>query len=135
MRSIATLFLAVILVGCTTHSVTGISIDNSNQNVVLGNEFLKETLSFGNASIHHNNNRAVARVKVTNRIEKHQVLEYRFNWYDLQGLEVDNGKSPWHQLILYPDTSITLEEMALSSNAIKFRVSLRSVQKILYKKR
>lgn len=127
MRFTVTLFLAVIfLVGCINYSTTGISIDNSNQNVVLGNDVLKETLTFGDANTHIQGNRVVAQVIVTNRIRDDQKIEYRFNWYDLQGLEVDNAKSPWRQCIIYSGASIRLEEKALSSNAIKFRVSLRS---------
>ncbi|KXF81950.1 YcfL family protein [Enterovibrio coralii] len=129
MRYAVALLSAVLLVaGCATNSSTGISIDSSNQNVVLGNSTLGEALEFGNAQTSIVNERLLAQVKVTNTSSEVQNLQYRFNWYDAQGLEVDNGNSPWKPFIVYAGDSVTLQGVALSSNATNFRVSLRNVQ-------
>ncbi|MDD1794779.1 YcfL family protein [Enterovibrio makurazakiensis] len=119
----ATLFLA----GCASNT-SGISIDSSNQNVVLGNEVLGKSLEFGNAKTSEVNDRLLAQVMVTNKSSDAQNLQYRFNWYDEQGLEVDSGRSPWRQFTLYGQDSVTLQGVALNPAAKNFRVSLRNVQ-------
>lgn len=128
MRFTMLLITALLLVGCINRSNVGIKLDGHNQNVVLGNELLKETLTFTHANTHMQGNRMIAQVILTSNISEDQTLEYRFNWYNLQGLEVDNGQSPWRQFIIYAGASKTLEEEGLSPNAKKFRVSLRSVE-------
>ncbi|PKF51054.1 YcfL family protein [Enterovibrio nigricans] len=129
MRYAVVLLSAVLFVaGCATNSSTGISIDSRNQNVVLGNSMLGKALEFGNAQTSIVNDRLLAQVKVTNKSSDVQNLQYRFNWYDAQGLEVDNGNSPWKPFIVYGGDSVTLQGVALNSNATNFRVSLRNVQ-------
>ncbi|MDD1782869.1 YcfL family protein [Enterovibrio sp. ZSDZ35] len=129
MRYAVALVSAVLLLaGCATNSETGISIDSRNQNVVLSNTMLGQALEFGNAQTSVINDRLLAQVKVTNKSSDVQNLQYRFNWYDAQGLEVDNGNSPWKPFIVYAGDSVTLQGVALNSNATNFRVSLRNIQ-------
>ncbi|WP_407332938.1 YcfL family protein [Enterovibrio sp. 27052020O] len=118
---------ALVLSGCAANT-SGISIDSSNQNVVLGNAVLGKSLEFGNAKTSEVNERLLAQVIVTNKSDDVQNLQYRFNWYDAQGLEVDSGKSPWRQFTLYGGDSVTLQGVALNPEAKNFRVSLRNVQ-------
>ncbi len=128
MRISVILFSAAIVLSGCAQNTSGISIDSSNQNVVLGNEVLGKSLEFGNAKTSEVNERLLAQVMVTNKSSESQNLQYRFNWYDEQGLEVDSGKSPWRQFIVYGNDSVTLQGVALNPNAKNFRVSLRNVQ-------
>ncbi|MGF1867199.1 YcfL family protein [Enterovibrio norvegicus] len=128
MRISVILFSAAMVLSGCAQNTSGISIDSSNQNVVLGNEVLGKSLEFGNAKTSEVNERLLAQVMVTNKSSESQNLQYRFNWYDEQGLEVDSGKSPWRQFIVYGNDTVTLQGMALNPNAKNFRVSLRNVQ-------
>lgn len=118
---------ALLLTGCANQTA-GISIDSSNQNVVLGNSVLGQTLEFGNARTSTVNDRLLAQVSVTNQSSEEQNLQYRFNWYDAQGLEVDSGKSPWRHITVYGKETVTLQGVALNPDAENFRISLRTVQ-------
>ncbi|MBV7297073.1 YcfL family protein [Enterovibrio paralichthyis] len=117
----------LLLSGCANQSA-GISIDSSNQNVVLGSSVLGKKLEFGNAKTSTVNDRLLAQVDVTNKSGETQNLQYRFNWYDAQGLEVDSGKSPWRQFIVYGGETVTLQGVALNPDAKNFRISLRNIQ-------
>ncbi|WP_283130585.1 YcfL family protein [Enterovibrio norvegicus] len=128
MRISVILFSAAMVLSGCAQNTSGISIDSSNQNVVLGNEVLGKSLEFGNAKTSEVNERLFAQVMVTNKSSESQNLQYRFNWYDEQGLEVDSGKSPWRQFIVYGNDTVTLQGVALNPNAKNFRVSLRNVQ-------
>ncbi|MBE1274236.1 MULTISPECIES: YcfL family protein [Enterovibrio] len=128
MRISVILFSAAMVLSGCAQNTSGISIDSSNQNVVLGNEVLGKSLEFGNAKTSEVNERLLAQVMVTNKSSESQNLQYRFNWYDEQGLEVDSGKSPWRQFIVYGNDTVTLQGVALNPNAKNFRVSLRNVQ-------
>ncbi|MCC4798875.1 hypothetical protein BCT30_16480 [Enterovibrio norvegicus] len=128
MRISVILFSAAMVLSGCAQNTSGISIDSSNQNVVLGNEVLGKFLEFGNAKTSEVNERLLAQVMVTNKSSESQNLQYRFNWYDEQGLEVDSGKSPWRQFIVYGNDTVTLQGVALNPNAKNFRVSLRNVQ-------
>ena len=128
MRISVILFSAVMVLSGCAQNTSGISIDSSNQNVVLGNEVLGKSLEFGNAKTSEVNERLLAQVMVTNKSSESQNLQYRFNWYDEQGLEVDSGKSPWRQFIVYGHDTVTLQGVALNPKAKNFRVSLRNVQ-------
>ncbi|WP_235869557.1 DUF1425 domain-containing protein [Veronia nyctiphanis] len=94
MRYLAAALSAALLMGCATTDGRGISIDSSNQNVVLANSSLGQDLEFGNARTNMVNDRLNAQVKVTNKTGSDQAIQYKFDWYDAQGLEVDSGKSP-----------------------------------------
>ncbi|CZF78466.1 hypothetical protein GCE9029_00850 [Grimontia celer] len=128
MKYAAVLLSASMLLAGCANNTAGISIDSSNQNVVLGNSVLAKNLEFGNAKTSVVNERLLAQVMVTNKSDESQNLQYRFNWYDAQGLEVDSGKSPWRQFIVYGGESVTLQGVALNPNAKNFRVSLRNIQ-------
>ncbi|AMG31704.1 DUF1425 domain-containing protein [Grimontia hollisae] len=127
MKYAAMLFSATMLLTGCANTTTGLSIDSSNQNVVLGNSVLAQNLEFGNAKSSMVNGRLLAQVMVTNKSDKSQNLQYRFNWYDAQGLEVDSGRSPWRQFVVYGGQSVTLQGAALNPDAKNFRVSLRNI--------
>lgn len=127
MKYAAMLFSATMLLTGCANTTTGLSIDSSNQNVVLGNSVLAQNLEFGNAKSSMVNGRLLAQVMVTNKRDKSQNLQYRFNWYDAQGLEVDSGRSPWRQFVVYGGQSVILQGAALNPDAKNFRVSLRNI--------
>ncbi|MFD2179704.1 YcfL family protein [Veronia pacifica] len=125
MRYLAAALSAAILIGCSSTDNRGISIDSSNQHVVLANSSLGKDLEFGNAQANLLNERLNAQVRITNKTGQDQAIQYKFDWYDAQGLEVDSGKSPWRQLIIYAGDSKVISGMALHPAARDFRVSVR----------
>lgn len=127
MRYVVILFCALFLGACAKET-TGISIDSSTQNVVLTNADMGKALVFGNARTSIVNERLLAQVRVTNKDTDTKNLQYRFNWYNEQGLEVDNGRSPWRQFVINGGDSVTLQGVALDPNATDFRVSIREIQ-------
>ena len=123
MRS-GLLGMILLMVGCAEQSA-GISIDSSNQNVVLSDSLLSEELKLGNAKSIQENGRLIANVLVTNTTNNTQRLQYRYYWYDEQGLELNSDQAPWQQFILYGGEEKVLRGVAVDKGAENFRVFIR----------
>ncbi len=126
--SAALCFMTVLaLSGCAGDMVAGISIDSS-QHVVIGNEIPADALSFGTSKVSMVDDHLLAQVDIKNETNQTQYLEYLFDWYDSQGLEVNIGNDEWEPLIVLPSQSITIQELASTTRAKNFRVSLRDAK-------
>lgn len=117
----------LLMVGCAKQSA-GISIDSSNQNVVLSDLQLSKALKLGNAKSKKQDGRLTASVLVTNTTNDTQHLQYRFYWYDKLGLELNNDQAPWQQFILYGGDAKAVQGVAVDTDAENFRVFIRRTE-------
>ncbi|WP_299018208.1 YcfL family protein [uncultured Photobacterium sp.] len=124
MKHLSVLLFALVLSACTT-ATSGISIESSNQNVVIGNSSLASRLAIEKAAVVNVNGLMKAGVPVTSKINSDMKLQYRFYWYDAQGLEVEGSDSPWRQFVLHGKDSMTLQAVAKKPQATQYRIYIR----------
>lgn len=124
MRILLVLGMVLGLAACST-TTSGISIESSNQSVVIGNPNLASRLSIEQANVSVVNGLLKAGVPVTSQIDSDLNLQYRFYWYDAQGLEVSGSDSPWRQIVLHGKDTMTLQAVARSPQATQYRIYIR----------
>ncbi|WP_318480046.1 YcfL family protein [Photobacterium leiognathi] len=127
MKYLMALFLALMATACSSDPA-GISIENSNQNVVIGNAVLARSLVFNNAHTSKVNGLMKASVVVANKVNTDLNLQYRFYWYDAQGLEVSGSDAPWHQFVLKGNDTMMLQGVAEKSEASQYRIYVRKAE-------
>jgi uncharacterized protein YcfL len=54
-------------------------------------------------------------------------IQYRYYWYDDNGLEVNAKPSSWKQTIVGGYETRTLSEVSINPNGTQFRVQIRQV--------
>ncbi|GAB3515804.1 YcfL family protein [Photobacterium alginatilyticum] len=124
MKYISVLVFALALSACSS-TTSGISIESSNQNVVIGNSSLAGQIEIEKAIVAETNGLMKAGVPVTSKVDSDMKLQYRFYWYDAQGLEVYGSDSPWRQFVLHGRDSVTLQAVARKPEAKQYRIYIR----------
>lgn len=124
MRVLIVLGVVLGLTACST-TTSGISIESSNQSVVIGNTNLANRLSIEKAQVTNVNGLLKAAVPVSSKIDSDLKLQYRFYWYDAQGLEVSGSDSPWRQFIIHGKDTMTLQAVARKPEATQYRIYIR----------
>ncbi|PSW21130.1 DUF1425 domain-containing protein [Photobacterium sanctipauli] len=124
MRVLFVVLMVLGLAACST-TTSGISIESSNQNVVIGNNDLANRVTIERAHVSNANGLLKAAVPVTSKIDSDLKLQYRFYWYDAQGLEVAGSDSPWRQFVLHGKDTMTLQAVARKPEATQYRVYIR----------
>lgn len=69
----------------------------------------------------------IMRVQATLRSKDRDTLpfQYRFDWYDGGGLEINSGGGSWKPLILYGRESKTIQSVAPDPRAKEFKLKIR----------
>ena len=67
------------------------------------------------------------RAQVTLRSKDRDTLpfQYRFEWYDAGGMEINSGAGSWKPLILYGRESKTVQSVAPDPRAKEFKLKIR----------
>lgn len=115
----------VVLAGCSSSNTAGLRIDSASQQVLYSDSALDDDLTIDNIDTQENNGNTRGLVKITNNSQDTQNLQYRFYWYDDQGLEVNAKQGAWRQFILRGYESMTLSEVSVNPNATDFRIQIR----------
>jgi uncharacterized protein YcfL len=69
----------------------------------------------------------IMRAQATLRSKDRDTLpfQYRFDWYDASGLEINSGAGSWKPLILYGRESKTIQAVAPDPRAKEFKLKIR----------
>ncbi|GHA37664.1 YcfL family protein [Photobacterium aphoticum] len=124
MRRLIVLGMVLGLTACAANT-SGISIESSNQSVVIGNTHLAQRLSIEKAQVSNVNGLLKAAVPVKSNIDSDLALQYRFYWYNAQGLEVSGSDSPWRHVIIHGQDTMTLQAVARQPEATQYRIYIR----------
>ncbi len=73
------------------------------------------------------NNLMLANVTLVSKSRRTLAFQYRFAWFDEQGIEIDPEASAWKPMTIYGHESRTLQGTAPNSAAKEFRVKLRKL--------
>ena len=71
------------------------------------------------------NNLMQASVAIVSKARKTLQFQYRFAWYDANGMEIDPENNAWKPVIIYGNESRSLQGMAPNSAAKEFRIKIR----------
>ncbi|WP_105903445.1 YcfL family protein [Vibrio gangliei] len=115
----------VALAGCSSSNTAGLRIDSASQQVLYSDTALDDDLTIDSIDTQANNGNTRGLVKIINNSQDTQNLQYRFYWYDEQGLEVNAKQGAWRQFILRGYESMTLSEVSVNPNATQFRIQIR----------
>jgi uncharacterized protein YcfL len=69
----------------------------------------------------------IMRAQATLRSKDRDTLpfQYRFDWYDASGIEINSGSGSWKPLILYGRESKTIQAVAPDPRAKEFKLKIR----------
>lgn len=69
-----------------------------------------------------------ANLRVRNRTGKDFPLQYKFYWFDANGMEIQPGGRPWEQINVHGGEAVTLSATSPEKNAVKYVVRLRRIR-------
>ncbi|MCG6389767.1 YcfL family protein [Vibrio fluvialis] len=119
------LLSALALMGCADNSA-GLRVDGSTQRVLIGDNVLAGRLSVEDIATSAFDGHTRGVVRLLSQYSGDQHLQYRFYWYDNEGLEVNTQSGPWKQIIIRGEETVSLSEVSVNPNGTQFRVQIRA---------
>jgi uncharacterized protein YcfL len=125
--SVLLIILGFVLSGCASNSV-GISVESATQRVVFGSSRLSSHVQVEDIATVDvgGNTKGIVKIKSLSTAEQH--LQYRFYWYDENGLEVDAKPSAWQQIMLRGKDVISLSGVSVSPQGTQFRIQISELK-------
>ncbi len=123
------LAMALTLVGCSKNNTAGLRIDGQSQTVMFGDSELDERLQIDDIATVKVDGHARGVVTLASQYEGDQNIQYRFYWYDDNGLEVNSKQAAWKQQIVRGFETISISEVSVNPNGKQFRVQVRQADK------
>ncbi|QYK06700.1 YcfL family protein [Shewanella zhangzhouensis] len=124
---IAKLVLLVALVvlagGCAKHTA-GISASSSGETRVDNSTFGRE-VSVGELKMSSSGDLLTAHALIQSRVATDLRLQYRFTWYDTQGLVIDGEGQSWQSLKLHGMQQMQVSSAAPNPSASRYEVYVR----------
>lgn len=121
-------FMVIALVGCAQNTA-GLRVDGQSQNVMFGDNVLGGRLLIENIATADVDGHARGIVTLLSEYKADQNIQYRFYWYDNEGLEVNSKQSAWKQQVIRGFESLTISEVSVNPNGKQFRVQIRQANK------
>lgn len=118
--------MALTLLGCADNTA-GLRIDGASQTVLFGDNVLAGRLTIEDIATTQVDGRARGVVKLVSQYSGDQYVQYRFYWYDEQGLEVNSKQGPWRQAVIRGTEEISISEVSVNPNGTQFRVQIRQL--------
>lgn len=118
------LIMALALIGCSNNTA-GLRVDGRSQNVMFGDNVLGGRLLVDNIATTELEGHARAIVTLTSQFKGDQNIQYRFYWYDNDGLEVNSKQAAWKQQIVRGFETLSISEVSINPNGKQFRVQIR----------
>jgi len=122
------LVLAMALIGCSKNTA-GLRVDGYSQNVMFGDNVLGARLSIENIATADVNGHARGVVTLGSQYTGDQHIQYRFYWYDDDGLEVNLKQAAWKQTVVRGFETLSISEVSINPNGKQFRVQIREAKK------
>jgi uncharacterized protein YcfL len=123
--AIVTVVLSIL--GCTSNT-SGLKIEGASQRVIYGDNVLAGRLSIEDIATTTADGRTRGVVRLLSKYKGNQSIQYRFYWYDDQGLEVNTKRGPWRQLIIHGTEEVSISEVSINPNGREFRVQIRQLK-------
>jgi uncharacterized protein YcfL len=118
------LLAAVALAGCGKNTA-GLQVEGNTQNVLFGDVVLGGRLLIDNIATVDVNGNARGVVTLSSQYTGDQNIQYRFYWYDNDGLEVNSKQAAWKQTVVRGYETVSISEVSVNPNGRQFRVQIR----------
>lgn len=105
--------------------MSGISLDKGNHHVVIGNTILANKLEISRSRTEVRDGYLHASVEVMNKTDAAISLNYRFYWYDANGLEISHPTSISCTQTIKHNQILLLQALAPSPEATQYRIVVR----------
>ena len=145
LRNIVTIrsfkhFIALVLIsvggicisGCgTSGTMASLSVQPNNQvstRLIINNPFLASKLRVDNLVASFSGDLLVAHVSMTSTLNSALDVQYKFRWYDSQGVEVAPDGAPWQPLTIFGGESKGLQDVAPNPTVKEFKIEIRYTQ-------
>ncbi|RQW63244.1 DUF1425 domain-containing protein [Vibrio viridaestus] len=126
-KSLIFIFISmVMLAGCAGSKSSGLSVDSEYQKVLFGDSSMSSYLRVDDISTEEVNGHTRGVVKLENLDDYTRTLEYRFSWYDDNGLEVNTKPGAWKQVIIGGKEMSSLSQVSVSPKGKNFRLQVRA---------
>jgi len=128
------LIVSLGLVGCSTTAgveTTGrMTWDEQGartleKNVVFNNSGLKGDIQIVDVKSAMAGDIMRAQATLRSKDKSTLPFQYRFDWYDANGMEINSGSGSWKPLILYGRESKTIQAVAPDPRAKEFKLKIR----------
>ena len=123
---ITAILVAMFLSGCAENTA-GLRVDGESQRVIFGDRVLGSRLKINDIVTTEVDGRARGVVSFSSQYQGDQNIQYRFYWYDDQGLEVNSKLAPWRQVIVRGNEEFSISEVSINAKGTQFRVQIRQV--------
>ncbi|SMY32571.1 hypothetical protein PMAL9190_00597 [Photobacterium malacitanum] len=127
-RYALSILLAILVTGCSGVTIPGISLEQGNHHVVIGNTALANKLDFSRSQTELQHGYLHASVDVINKTDAAISLSYRFYWYDSRGLEISHSIPTSQALVIQPNQRLSLQALAPTTTATQYRIVMHDTQ-------
>lgn len=125
MKKITLLLVALMALAGCAENTAGLRVDGKSQKVLFGDNVLGSRLLIDDISTLQKEGITRGIVTVTSAYEADLRIQYRFYWYDDNGLEVNTKPSAWRQDVIRGFETRTLSEVSIHPEGTQFRVQIR----------
>lgn len=125
--ALAAMLVAVLALSGCAKNTAGLRIDGESQKVLFGDNVLGNTLQVEDISTTQFDGHTRGVVRLTNQSKGDLLVQYRFYWYDNDGLEVNTKLAPWKQAILRGQETTSISEVSVNPDGKQFRVQIREL--------
>ncbi|WP_163930848.1 DUF1425 domain-containing protein [Paraferrimonas sp. SM1919] len=127
MKKLFFVFMIITASACSNLNTTsGISI-NGDGGLQINNNSLSQDLEVSGPTSFRVNNLLQAVVTVTSKKRNDQQLQYQFQFFDTNGIEIEAASSVWQSLNLNGKQSRQLQGLAANDQGVTFRFNIRPV--------
>jgi len=136
MKKRLTAFAVLVLImgaGCVSSSTGGLEVSMSEgggqATVRVDDRQFKRLIDVENAIVR----RAVsgfleANVVARNRAGNDIFIQYKFEWFDKDGMAIQPGGRPWEQTTIHGGEAVTLSATAPEKSGVRYIVRIRRIQ-------
>ncbi|GAB7219781.1 YcfL family protein [Vibrio comitans] len=125
MKKLALLLVALVALAGCSQNTAGLRVDGKSQKVLFGDNVLGSRLVVDDIATVDKEGRARGIVTVSSTYKADLRIQYRFYWYDDNGLEVNTKPSAWKQDVVRGFETRTFSEVSIHPEGTQFRVQIR----------
>lgn len=125
--------ISALVTGCVSTSTGGLEVslkeDSEKSTIRIDDSFFKQHIDVEDVLVRRAATGFLeARVRVRNKLGKDFSLQYKYEWFDSDGMEVQPGSRPWQQIVAHGGEAVTLSATAPEKSASSFITRLRRVR-------
>ncbi len=112
------------LSGCAENTA-GLRVDGLTQKVLFGDKVLGNRLIVDDITTTDVEGHTRGVVALASKYGADQHIQYRFYWYDDNGLEVNTKQAAWKKVIVHGFETLSVSEVSVSPKGKQFRIQIR----------